>query len=250
MNNEFNNNTNIQDNNTLYNNSLNNNSNQSTVFQNAVNQVPPTTLNNQVVNNEKKVKKSTSIIGILLVILCLIGFGLFVINNIYGLGVGIVCFLLALIAVQKNPPFIFLAIVMPVVLCSAYLLLMISNDQKTKEYQYREQASKFVDMARGYIYSARDYARGKKIVGCGDNIKGEDTIKLSNLESGYDLTSPFDNKKQINVNDSFVALRATNYFDDCIIHYSIYLTDGEYSIGNSNNPVKDEELDISVINKP
>ena len=94
-----------------------------------------------------------------------------------------------------------------------------------------------------YIKLANDYISIAKNKVTNDNsfcVDNEETknIKLSELINGLTTSvSPYGNN--LDLDNSYVEIINNN----CNYTYLIFLTDGEYSIGTSNKPVSEIELD-------
>ncbi len=185
--------------------------------------------------------------GMIIILFCIVGLVLFVFGNIFGLGIGIASLLIALFQIKKNPPFISIAILLSIVLCGLYIIANLLVTKENDEYLYRTRSIEYVNIARSYVESARNYVKQQNIVGCKSDSTQKEIIKIKNLESVFDGNSPFENK--INEENSYVLVQAVSSSNHCQLSYAIYLTDGEYSIGKKDHPLEYEEIDTSSIEK-
>ena len=207
----------------------------------------PNTMPNPVYNENDKEDDITDYAGIVIILFCILGLVLFVFGNIIGLGIGIISLLLSILQIKKSPPFLSVAFLLSIILCGLYIVGNLLVTKENDEYLYRTRSIEYVNMARSYIESARGYVKLKNTIGCKSDSTQQEKIKIKSLESVFDGNSPFKNK--IDEENSFVLVQATQVSNNCQISYAIYITDGKYSIGKEDKPLKYEEIDVSSIEK-
>lgn len=113
-----------------------------------------------------------------------------------------------------------------------------------------------------YLVTVKSYINGAKTLvmeyGTDYYLNCDDDkimyMTLSEIENVSDK-SPFGNKFQVGEkhnklldtkpSDSYIRIEVNS--NTCKYQYSIYLTDGTYSVGSSDNPILESELDISDI---
>ncbi len=201
-------------------------------------------------NNTELDKEETSdnnnFLGIITTILCLFGYVLFLLWNIYGLAIGVICLLVSLIFIRKNQQFIGVSFFLSAILCIIYVINIIVINNTNNDYLYRSKSVSFLNIARSYFDSAKKYANKNNSIECKEGSVSQVKIKLKLLDYKPDKVSF---NKDIDTEKSYITIKATSKNKICEKKYYIYLTDGEYSIGKQNNPIPYEELDLSIIEK-
>lgn len=114
-----------------------------------------------------------------------------------------------------------------------------STIDKARESSFKSEAESILEAARNNInsddlISVIDKKQSKYNLYCDGENEKQVKLKLTELQNAISK-SPFGNN--YDVNNSYVKVVAKTENNICRYIYSIYLTDGTYSIGSPNNPV-------------
>lgn len=123
------------------------------------------------------------------------------------------------------------------------------------------RSSAFVSDAKSYLEYARSLVRTdeanslfggtiKYAPSCynsNNNISKITLNEISSNTSGASTVSPFGGSYDLYSSYVQVAAELTN--NECKYIYSIYITDGNYSIGSPNNPINYDKLSVSDVKK-
>lgn len=209
-NNDLNQNTNIIDNN-IQNNQQDNNNNQVPNYSNKIEIVEkPKKNNNQSSSIQEPVKEKKSI----------------------GPAIG------AIIAILVSVGLIY------------YVSTYVLSSNNTSEIIDSSRNDTFIMLAKNFIFKGKSNAYNDKSFSCKDDIKTK-KYYLKDLEIDADsLSSPYDSKLKIDTKKSFIYIESyINEYDKCNYKASIYMTDGNNTIGTIDEPVFEDDLSTQSINK-
>lgn len=197
------------------------------VVDSSINQVPVED------NQEQKPKKSK--MGIILLIVLIIGIIISVISPI-GMVLVAGAFIASIVMIKKHIKLSKLVCILAVIYVVLYAAMIGSAAVKTtKTIDYSRNAS-FATIASGYINEVKSDMLSSDTK-C-DSASKEISVSFSDI--AYDAPDVFG--KGIDKSSSYVKVVPTVEGEDCTYSYYVYMTDGEHSIGTSDNPILETEI--------
>ncbi len=186
-------------------------------------------------NNSNPRSKKNIPFTIILIIISLIGtIGLFSngVIAVSGLSLCIISLIGSIIAFKKKIKYSKLSLIISAVLVVIYIVLFIIAYVSVNSFINDSRANIFRNDAQSYINGAHMQNYDK--IKCENS--GVKSYKLSLPKTEHNTyISPFNGSYDIN--KSFILIEAQKVNDRCETKRYIYLTDGNYSLGTSSNPV-------------
>lgn len=192
------------------------------------------------INDQSTINNSNSNLGVALIILSILSFIALWVNSLLGIiGVGIsaICFVVSIINIKKKVKYTKISAVLSLIVIATFIFMITVSTKTVNDYLSNTKIAAFKDDAQNYIDAARKHVNNNGL-NCSEGKEKDLPLELLLNESAYLRdTSIFNNK--FDLKNSFVRATATD--ETCLkFDYSIYITDGEYSIGKSNEPVSSE----------
>ena len=205
----------------------------------SINQVPVEANQNSEVKNKS--------LGKALIILCILILGTvfnFLGNTVLyfiGIALTVVALVLSIIQIKKKSKLSIITLILALLLLIGngvvIFLAYSSGNKKSDELT----GSTYVAIAKGYLLAAESNMATEE---CNDKSASK-TIYLSDFEELKNIVSPYGNK--IDVDNSYIKIVPNVKDDVCEYEYSIYITDGVYSIGTDSNPVLAKDITVDTI---
>ena len=184
---------------------------------------------------------------IILSIFVLIGIGLelgiirYPISNFTGLCICIICLICSIVLIVKKTKLSIIPAILTVILIVIWILNFTSTYNEVTGVIDNTRKLVFKENADLYLNEVLKDVKVNNKIGCNEDDLSVITIYLSEVyNDNLPKKSPFGN--EINIKESYVKVQANLIDGVCNYDSYVYLTDGKYSVGTSDNPVSKTEL--------
>ena len=198
----------------------------------SINQVPVEA------NQEQKPKKSK--MWIILLIVLIIGIIISVISPI-GMVLVAGAFIASIVMIKKHIKLSKLVCILAVIYVVLYVAMIGSAAMKASKTIDVSRNASFASIAGGYINEVRMDMLSSDTK-CDASSK-EISISFSDID--YDAPAVFG--KELDKSSSYVKVVPTIKEKDCTYSYYVYMTDGEHSVGTSDNPILETDLTGEIV---
>ena len=141
-----------------------------------------------------------------------------------------------------------LMIIVILIIVIPFVVFLVFDFYNTFKKTNNVRSISFVATAKEYVRLAQKEVSKTNNPNCNNTDLLVRKIPLSRIIGGtVSSVSPYGNSFDLEA--SYVEVEASNISGICSYIYSIYLTDGTYSIGGLNNPILESEIDIDKIKK-